>query len=58
MTTAARRHGLGLVQVNAALGRRNEAIKTYHRCVETMKAELDLAPPSKIVEAYLRVVQT
>jgi putative nucleotidyltransferase with HDIG domain len=47
---------LGLMQCHVLAGRQNEAIRTYHQCVQTLKKELDLAPAPSIVEYYLRLV--
>jgi len=49
---------LGLMRCHALHGRKSDAIKVYHQCVETLKKELDLAPPPALVEAYLRIVQS
>jgi len=46
----------GLMLSHAALDNRNEAIRIYHQCVQTLKKELDLTAPPKLMEIYYRLV--
>jgi DNA-binding SARP family transcriptional activator len=48
---------LGLMLSHVAMENRNEAIKIYHQCVQTLKKELDLAPPPKLMEIYYKTVE-
>ncbi|MDQ7825024.1 MAG: response regulator [Candidatus Eremiobacteraeota bacterium] len=47
---------LGLMMCHYALEKNNEAIRIYHECTQTLKKELDLAPPPRIMEFYLKMI--
>lgn len=44
-----------LMQALARRGERNEALRTYHRCVETLHHELDVGPEATTVQVYERL---
>ncbi|MBI3926986.1 MAG: response regulator [Armatimonadetes bacterium] len=48
---------LGVMLCHLSEERASEAIKAYHQCVRILKKELDLPPPPRIMEAYLRLTQ-
>ncbi len=47
----------GSMRCLIAMGREAEAIKVYHRCVRTLKAELELGPPPELVRLYLDLIE-
>lgn len=47
---------LGMILCYLYLDNQSEAIKAYHKCIQTLKKELDLAPPPRIIEIYLKIV--
>jgi two-component SAPR family response regulator len=46
---------LGSVLCQLALGRKAEAVRTYHQCADRLREELNLSPPPKLVEIYLKI---
>jgi len=46
----------GLMESYMANENKNEAIKLFHKCEETLKKELNLAPPPGVVEKYLKLI--
>jgi putative two-component system response regulator len=48
---------MGLMLCHVAMKNQNEAIRVYHQCVQTLKKELDLPPPSRVAEVYLRLIE-
>jgi response regulator RpfG family c-di-GMP phosphodiesterase/DNA-binding SARP family transcriptional activator len=47
----------GLMLCHVAADSRNEAIKIYHQCTQTLKKELELPPPAKVAEIYLKLIE-
>lgn len=47
---------LGLMACQLAQEQTSEAIKTYHQCTRALQKELDLPPPPRLLELYLRIV--
>lgn len=47
---------LGLMACQLAQQQTSEAIKTYHQCTRALQKELDLPPPPRLLELYLRIV--
>ncbi|MEW6282001.1 MAG: BTAD domain-containing putative transcriptional regulator, partial [Candidatus Eremiobacterota bacterium] len=48
---------LGLMHCSLQLGRPGEAVKIYHQCGQVLKKELNLSPPPRMVELYLRTIR-
>lgn len=48
---------LGLMSCSLHQGRASEAVKIYHQCAQILKKELNLSPPPRMVEIYLRTVR-
>lgn len=48
---------LGLMLCLVATGNKNEAIKVYHQCNQTLKKELELPPPARVAEVYLKLIE-
>lgn len=48
---------LGLMMSAIALDNKNEAIRIYHKCVQVLKSEMNLAPPPKVMDTYLRLIE-
>ncbi|MBT9585738.1 response regulator [bacterium] len=46
---------LGCMLSYLALGRQGEAVRAYHQCAQTLRQELNLAPPPRLVETYLKL---
>jgi two-component SAPR family response regulator len=46
---------LGLMLSLWELKRTSEAVKIYHQCVARLREEIQVAPPPRVVEAYLRI---
>ena len=46
---------LGSMLSLLALGRQGEAVRCYHQCVQTLRKELDLTPPPRLIETYLKI---
>ena len=46
---------LGSVLSYLALGRQGDAVRAYHQCAQTLRQELNLGPPPRLVEAYLKI---
>ena len=44
-----------LMQCYLALGQRHLAVRQYHTCRQTLKAELDIAPSKAIVALYMQI---
>jgi putative two-component system response regulator len=47
----------GLILCHGLLNNQGEALKIYHECVKTLKKELDMPPPPKIMEIYLALIE-
>lgn len=45
-----------LMQSYLALGQRHLAVRQYHTCTQTLKAELDIAPSEEIESLYRQIV--
>jgi two-component SAPR family response regulator len=48
---------LGIMLCQSAQGRQSEAVRTYHQCARKLREELNLSPPPRIVETYLKMLQ-
>ncbi len=48
---------LGLMLSHVATGNKNEAIRVYHQCTQTLKRELELPPPARVAEVYLKLIE-
>jgi putative two-component system response regulator len=48
---------LGLMLCHSAMDNKNEAIRVYHQCAQTLKHELDLPPPADVAEVYLKLIE-
>ncbi len=47
---------LGCMLCQLELGQQAEAVRTYHTCAQKLREELNLAPPPRIVETYLKLL--
>ncbi len=47
---------LGLMACQLAQQQTADAIKTYHQCTRSLQSELNLPPPPRLLELYLRIV--
>ena len=46
---------LGCILSYLAMGRQGDAVRTYHQCSQTLRQELNLSPPPRLVETYLKI---
>lgn len=47
---------LGCMLCQLELGQQAEAVRTYHTCAQKLREELNLTPPPRIVETYLKLL--
>jgi two-component SAPR family response regulator len=47
----------GLIHCYIEMGKKNEAVRVYHRCEKTLKKEMNLTPSPGTMELYLRLIQ-
>ena len=47
---------LGCMLCYLELGQQAEAVRTYHLCAQKLREELNLSPPPRIVETYLKLL--
>lgn len=46
---------LGCILSYLAMGRQGEAVRMYHQCAQTLRQELNIGPPTRLVETYLKL---